>query len=275
MNVTDSAQHEMAIVDSELMPAVEATIPAIDEGFLRGDSVFDAFRVYGGRPFGVEEHLARLGRSAEGMRLEGIDFAAIEREISELIAARGADEDYGLRVVCTRGGHRVLMTESVKIFPPSIGLASVHYRPNIVLDGLKTLSYGGNVQANRLAKEKGFDEALLVTPEGHVLEAPTAAIFWSPDGEQLVTPPLEAGILDSITRSVLIDALEVEVRSTMLEEVFAAKEAFLCSSVREVQPIDRIDDHKMPVPGPRTTAAKQALADAVQARLAAAAANTV
>ncbi|MGB0872093.1 MAG: aminotransferase class IV [Solirubrobacterales bacterium] len=273
--VTDAAQQEMAIVDGVLMPAVEATIPITDEGFLRGDSVFDAFRVYGGQPFGVAEHLARLGRSAAGMRLDGVDFAAIEREIGELIAARGADEDYGLRVVCTRGGRRILITESVKVFPPSIGLASVNYRPNIVLDGLKTLSYGGNVQANRLAKEKGFDEALLVTPEGHVLEGPTAAIFWSPDGEQLVTPPLDVGILDSITRTVLIDSLAVEVRPTTLEEVLAAKEAFLCSSVREVQPIDRIDDHEMAVPGPRTSAAKQALDGAVQARLAGAAANNV
>lgn len=255
------------------MAAIDATIPATDDGFLRGDSVFDAFRVYSGSPFGVEEHLARLRRSADGMMIRDIDFPAIEREIDEIIAARGSDDDYGVRIVCTRGGHRILLTESVKIFPPSISLASIEYRPNIVLDGLKTLSYGGNVLANRIAEERGHDEALLVTPEGDVLEGPTASLFWSPDGETLVTPPLD-GILASITRGVLLDVLDVVERPTTLDEVRSAHEAFLCSSVREVQPVGQIDDHRMPVPGPLTSKAKLALAEAVKARVAAGAAKT-
>lgn len=272
--MTDQAQNEMAIVNGELMAARDATIPATDEGFLRGDSVFDAFRVYRGVPFGVQEHLARLSRSANGMQILGVDFDAIWSEIPLLIAARGDHDDYGIRIVCTRGGNRLLMTESVKVFPAQIALGAVEYMPNIVLDGLKTLSYGGNVRANRLAQAAGFDEALLVKPDGHVLEGPTAAIFWSPDGEQLITPPLSEGILDSITRSVLIDALDIEERVTKIDELHSAHEAFLCSSVREVQPIGLIDDHRMPVPGPRTADAKRALAEAVQARVEAQAAKT-
>lgn len=270
--MTADAQTEMAIVNGALMPAADATLPVIDEGLLRGDGVFDAFRVYGGRPFGAEEHIARLRRSAEGMMLPNVDFAAIDEEIVRLIAARG-DDDYGVRIVCTRGGNRILLTESVKQFPPSISLSSVEYRPNLVLDGLKTLSYGGNVQANRLAQARGAEEALLVTPDGVVLEGPTAALFWSPDGTQLVTPPLSAGILDSITRSVLVEALDVEQRETQLSEILAAKEAFLCSSVREVQPVGRVDEHEMSVPGPLTFGARAALGEAVEARLAPETAN--
>lgn len=271
--MAEPALHEKALVDGVLMAAVEATVPAFDDGFLRGDAVFDAFRVYSGTPFGVEEHLDRLRRSADGMMIRDIDFDAISREIPELIEARGSDDDYGIRVVCTRGGHRILMTESVKDFPPSIGLASIEYRPNIILDGLKTLSYGGNVLANRIAQKRGLDEALLVTPEGTVLEAPTATLFWSPDGETLVTPPLD-GILESITRGVLMGALDVVERPTTLDELLSAHEAFLCSSVREVQPVGQIDDHRMPVPGPLTAQAELALAEAVKARVAAGAAKT-
>ena len=106
-----------------------------------------------------------------------------------------------------------------------------------------------------------------------MLEAPTAALFWSPDGTKLVTPPLDLGILDSITRAVLIEKLDVEVRSTTLDEVLEAEEAFLCSSIREIQAVNKIDDHVMTAPGPLTVSAKQLYADAVQARLAAAAAN--
>lgn len=263
----------MAVVDGELMPASQATVPATDDGFLRGDAVFEALRVYSGSPFGVEEHMQRMRHSAAGMMIHDIDYAAIDREIEQLISARGSDGDYGIRIVCTRGGHRILLSESVKVFPPSISLASVEYRPNIVLDGLKTISYGGNVQANRIAQERGYDEALLVTPEGGVLEGPTATVFWSPDGETLVTPPLD-GILASITRAVLLDALDVVERSTTLDELHAAHEAFLCSSVREVQPVGQIDDHRMPVPGPLTAKAQTALAEAVKARVAAGAAKT-
>lgn len=272
--MTEQAQNEKAIVNGELMAAADATIPATDEGFLRGDSVFDAFRAYRGVPFGVQEHLARLSRSAAGMEIHGIDFDAIWSEIDQLIAARGDDDDYGIRIVCTRGGNRLLMTESVKVYPAQISLGAVEYQPNVVLDGLKTLSYGANVRANRLAQQAGFDEALLVTPDGRALEGPTAALFWSPDGEQLVTPPLSEGILDSITRSVLIDALDVEERVTKIDELHSAQEAFLCSSVREVQPIGQIDDHRMPVPGPLTSDSKRVLAAAVQARVDAAAAKT-
>lgn len=257
--------NEYVVLDGVVMPESEASIPVADEGFLRGDSVFEALRVYGGVPFGVAEHMARMERSAAGLRLEGVDVAALVDDLGTLIEARGP-RDYGARFVWTRGGRRLVRSESIAVFPPSVNLATVEYQPTVVLDGLKTLSYGPNVLANRIAQERGHDEALLVTPDGLVLEGPTASFFFSPDGETLVTPPLDHGILASITRQFLIDLLDnIEVRQVHVDELAGAKEAFLCSAVREIQVVGQVNDHRYAIPGPLTSAAKQAYAELVQA----------
>lgn len=264
----ENSSTELAVLDGVVMPSEEATIPATDDGLLRGDGVFEALRVYGGTPFGLEEHLQRIVRSADGMRLE-LDIAQLAREVDQLVDARGP-HDFQMRIVVTRGGHRLILSETLPVFAPSVALATVEYRTTGVLDGLKTLSYGANMQANRIAKERGKDEALLVTPEGQVLEAPTASIFVSFDGETLVTPPLGDGILASITRATLLDRIEVTERAISRDELGGATEAFLCASIREVQPISEIDEVRLPVPGPLTAAAQTAYREAVEARLAAA-----
>ena len=104
----------------------------------------------------------------------------------------------------TRGGRRILLTEQMPQMPDEARLMSVTYSPTRLLDGAKTLSYAANMLAGRLARENGYDEALLVTPHGRVLEAPTSSIFYVIDGE-LFTPPLDEHILASITRALVID----------------------------------------------------------------------
>ena len=83
----------------------------------------------------------------------------------------------------TRGGRRVLLTEPLPQRPDARASGVVTYAPTRVLDGVKTLSYAGNMLAGRLAQERGFDEALLVTPHGRVLEGPTSSFFWVRDGD--------------------------------------------------------------------------------------------
>jgi branched-chain amino acid aminotransferase len=129
-----------------------------------------------------------------------------------------------------------------------------------VLDGIKSLSYGGNMLASRLARERGFDEALLVTPHGRVLEAPTSSIFWVDHTGTLCTPPLDEHILASITRDRVLRLLEVEERPVTLDGVQEAAEAFLASTTREVQAIAAIEDRELPTAhGERTGEALQAL----------------
>lgn len=267
----ESPSTELAVLDGVVQPAEEAQIPATDDGFLRGDGVFEALRVYNGVPFGLEEHLQRIVKSADGMMLE-LDIAQLAREVDQLVEARGPD-NYQMRIVVTRGGHRLALSEPLPDFAPSVSLGFVEYRTTVILDGLKTLSYGANMQAGRLAKARGFSEALLVTPEGTVLETPTASIFWSPDGETLVTPPLGESILASITRQKLLERLDVVERVTKRDELLTATEAFICASIREVHAVDRIEDHALPAPGPLTKRAQAAYREAVEARLAPTGAN--
>ena len=146
------------------------------------------------------------------------------------------------------------------------------YAPTRVLNGLKTLSYAANMLAGRLAKEQGADEALFVTPHGRVLEGPTWTFFWVTGG-RLHTPPLSDGILDSITRARLLEECEVTEAPCTLDDVRAAEEAFIASTVREVMPIAAVDDIELPAaPGPGHRAAHEAFRQRVERELAAAAA---
>jgi branched-subunit amino acid aminotransferase/4-amino-4-deoxychorismate lyase len=262
---------ELGVLDGRLAPADELTIPVTDEGLLRGDGVFEVIRVYDGAVFALEDHLDRLERSGANLRLPSVQRAELETEIPELLDARGGgDFDGVLRIVITRGGHRLLLTEQAAAKPPGVRLGIVTYAPTRVLDGVKSLSYGANMLCSRLAQERGFDEALLVTPHGRALEAPTSTLFWVDGDGALCTPPLDEHILASITRDRLLELLDVEERGRPLETLMKASEAFLASTIREVQSIGAIEDVEFEE-GPRTREAAEAFRAHVDAELARAA----
>src|SRR5829696_8209565 len=230
----------LASVDGAISPVQEALIPVADDGVLRGDGGFEVLRVYGGRPFALEDHFARLGRTCAGLRL-------------------APDLD-------------ALRAEPLPPRPAAARVATVTYAPTRVLNGLKTLSYAANMLAGRLARERGADEALFVTPHGRVLEGPTWTFFWA-SGGRLHTPPLADGILDSITRGRLLEEVEVTEAPCTLDDVRAAEEAFIASSVREVLPIAAVDELALPrAPGPLTSEAYEAFKRRVARELAAPAA---
>jgi branched-chain amino acid aminotransferase len=238
-----SSAGSLASIDGLITPVTEAQISATDEGFLRGDGVFEVIRVYDGKPFAFEEHMRRLERSGSNLRLP-IDLESVRAEANRLLAHAGAGPDHELlRIVITRGGRRVLLTEPLPSVPDQIRLGSITYSPTRVLDGVKSLSYAANMLASRLAREAGFDEALLVTPHGRVLEAPTSSIFWITD-DQVLTPPLEDHILASITRAVVLEISGGEERGCTLDDLAAADAVFLASTVREVQPVASIDTYE-------------------------------
>lgn len=249
-------------VNGRVSPPGEAMLPLPDDGFFRGDGVFEVVRVYDGRPFAMEGHLDRMERSGGAIELR-IDRAAIAAEAAALLERLGR-ADCLLRLIATRGGNRIGSIEPLPDHLPEITLGSVTAAPTGILNGVKSLSYALNMQATRLARAAGADEALLVRPDGAVLEAPTSTLFWVTADGRLRTPGLDVGILDSITRQVLIDRMEVEEGHFPLEDVFEASEAFLASTTREVQPVAAVDHHRFATgAGPVTEAARRAFARAL------------
>ena len=239
----------LAILDGTLTDASEARIPATDDGFLRGDGVFEVVRLYAGRPFALDDHLARLANSAANLRLP-LDADAIRADADALLEAND-HEEAAMRIVVTRGGHRLAMIEELKPLPATLAVATIEYAPTRVLDGVKSLSYAANVLARRLAQEQGADEALLVTPHGRVLEGPTCTFVCSLDGESLVTPPLSEHILDSITRRRLVAMGDIREQVITREHLQDVREAFMASTLREVHPIRSIDGAELTqAPGP-------------------------
>ena len=254
-----------ASVDGVLCDASTATVPLYDDGLLRGDGAFEYVRCYAGRAFTLGEHLDRLERTCAALRLP-CPRELLEAELAALLAWVGsvfAD----VRLVLTRGGRRLLIVEPLMEWSPA-RLALVEDRPRLVISGVKSLSYAGNMLARRLAQERGFDEALLITPDDRVLEVQQAAFFWvAPEGN-LCTPPLGEGILDSITRRIVMAGLRVDERVCRAEDALAASEAFLAASAREIQPVAAIEGRAFAdPPGPVTVSAMAAYRAAVEEEL--------
>jgi branched-chain amino acid aminotransferase len=266
-----SGPRSLASLDGDIMLASEAMIPATDEGLIRGDGAFEVVRIYDGMAFAMDEHLARMQRSGDNLRLQ-VDLEAIRADAYRLLARASVDADATdhqlLRMIVTRGGRRLLLTEPLKESTERIRLLSTTYEPTRILDGVKSLSYAANMLATRLAQESGFDDAVLVTPDRCVLEAPTRSIFWVMNGV-LCTTPLDAHILASITRALIMEATDVSERAITLDELYTADEVFVASTTREVHPVCAVDDHEYPGPDPVTERTAALVADRVAAKLSA------
>jgi branched-chain amino acid aminotransferase len=257
---------ELTSVDGHILPTIEARIPASDDGLLRGDGVFEVIRLYAGRPFALNEHLDRLERSAAAIELP-VEREPFEEEIAALLGEFGEHEGQ-LRLVVTRGGRRLAFTEKLPARGETVRLATVTYSPNVILNGVKSLSYAANMEATRIAQGRGAGEAVLVRPDGVVLEAPTSTIFWVSHDGVLLTPALDVGILQSITRDRIVRELHVEEGAFQLEELRGTHEAFLASTVREVQPVSAIDGTELPAcPGDRTREAIEAFGSVLSREL--------
>ncbi len=260
------AEPVLASINGAIGPAEGAMIPATDDGLLRGDGAFEVIRLYEGRPFALGEHLDRIERSAATIELE-VERGSIEHEIGDLLGEFGA-RDGALRIVLTRGGKRLLFCETLPEWDETIAVATVTYAPSVILTGVKSISYAANMQATRIAQAAGAEEAILVRPDGIVLEAPTSSIFWVSAEGGLRTPALDTGILESITRARVARELHVEEGEYPLEELLGADEAFLASTTREVQAISSIDERTLPkAPGPRTIEAREAFSRVVAGEL--------
>jgi 4-amino-4-deoxychorismate lyase len=230
----------VAVAGRGLVDPSAPVFGADDEALLRGGSAFETLRVYGGRPFLLDRHLARLAHSCAALDLAPAVDA--ERLVADVVAA--APPDHVLRLYRTSdttvataaplpGGLDELRARGLALATVDIGV------PPPLLEGVKTTSYAVSLEARRAAVRAGADDALLVTGGG-VLDASTANVWWCRGG-RLFTPAAGAGVLAGVTRSLVLELDEaVEGRFT-LAELLAADEAFTTSSIREVMPVVSVD----------------------------------
>jgi branched-chain amino acid aminotransferase len=281
-------------VDGELLAADSRHLSAFDRGFQLGDGVFETLRARGGHATELDEHLARLRRSASGL---DIDLpAGTESRLAEGVAALLAAEDLGgregdasVRITVSRGAitargllplEHVQPTIVVQVWPvpptPEGHLrdglhlvgSSVRRDPSNPLASLKTTSRADYVFARIEARRAGADDALFLTIDGHLSEATSANVFLVRTREhraQLATPSLDCAILPGTTRTWLlgwaVGAGLVPVEAWLTpDELVGADEAFLCSSVAGVLPVTRYDGRPIGsgVPGPWTMRAREA-----------------
>jgi 4-amino-4-deoxychorismate lyase len=235
----------------------EPVLHADDEALLRGRAAFETLRVYGGRPFRLQEHLARLVASSERMGLPALDPAEL-RELSEAAVAASDAPDAVLRLLWTAGreGGPPVALALVAPLPEwleeartrgvtAISLLGVRAQASWLLGGVKSTSYAVNMAAEAEARRRGADDAVFVDSEGIVLEGPVTNWWWR-RGSTLFTPGLELGILAGVTRAVILEsagALGYGVREGAfpLTELAGAEEAFTSSSVRELLPVVGLD----------------------------------
>jgi len=266
-------------LDGALVDEHAARVSAQDHGFLVGDGVFETLRVYGGEPFALGEHLARLQESAAAMRIDpaAVDLDAAAREVlraNDLAEAR-------MRITVTSGrgpaglargdGPPTVLVVALPLtpWPPTSTAVVARLRrdQHSPLAGVKTISLADSVVALAEARAAGADEAIVLNLDGELCEATTANVFVVCDGVA-ATPPVEAGCLAGITREHVLKLGAVE-RTLSAGDLRQADEAFLTSSTREVQPLVAVDGSPIGsgVPGPVTRRLADAYSAMVAARL--------
>ena len=213
-------------------------VSVYDNGFYRGDGVFEVIRLYGGRTWALDPHLQRLRRSAASLELP-YDKQALLAEC-QLVVKKLAHRDAVVRVIVTREGARCITTEPNVNLPDRIGLHTVEHLVTPLLSGVKSLSYAANFLAKRIAVRAGEDDALLISASSRrVLEGCTSTFFWESDG-RVYTPPLSEGILASITRQALLQCVDCEERPCQLTDLVSADGVAMASTGIELRPVARI-----------------------------------
>ncbi|MEX1258913.1 MAG: aminotransferase class IV [Gemmatimonadota bacterium] len=248
-------------------------VPADDRGLLLGDGLFETVRIYRGHPFRLESHLRRLDASAAALGFPMPDSLR-ERVAAGIAAFDGPDG--ALRITLTRGAGvglapppepRSRLFISVRAIGPEVAGAAAGVRARLfgrldehaLTSGHKAIGYLERIQALRLAKGLGADEALLRNARGLIVEGSASNLF-AVRGTTFVAPGLEAGALPGITRGVLLEVargagLTVEERGIHPEELVELSEILLSSSLREVVPVIEVEGARVGEgrPGPTFT----------------------
>lgn len=266
-------------IDGRLLAPAEARVSVFDRGFLYGDSVYEVVRTYCGRPFELPAHLARLVHSAERIGLElPWDARRVADELARTLdASRGGDADdpdaapwnrgeRSVRIVMTRGSGDLGLDPALAAQPTAVVIALpltgpplAAYRegvaacvvgvsraaPTAADPAAKTGLHLPHVLAVREARLRGAHEALLTDGRGQVTEGASSNLFAVRSG-RLTTPPLGAGILEGVTRGVVLRlarelGVPVEEAGLDVEGLGRADELFITSTAREILPVTHLD----------------------------------
>jgi branched-chain amino acid aminotransferase len=282
-----------ANTNGRLHPASEPSIPPLNRGFLYGDAIYEVWRTYGGVIFAWDEHWARLRSSAKALHMqpqfnpENI-FPEIRRTVSAYRSQVPAHGELYIRLQITRGagaiGLDVALADTcdfVLLIQPCPEIApatardglrltvatSLRRNPVESLDpSWKTGNYLNNLLCLREARARGADDVVILNMAGEVAEASVSNIAFARDG-RVVTPPLSAGILGGITRSLVLKTvaaaagLEASEQTILPSDFRSMDECFLLSTTKDVVPVGEIDGVRFKL-GPETVAArlKQAFA---------------
>ena len=265
-------------LDGKFVDEADAKVSVFDHGLLYGDGVFEGIRVYGGRIFRLEQHIARLFASAKAIML------SIPMTAAELTAAccescvRNNVTDGYIRLVVTRGVGNLglnpflcktptvfIIADKIQLYPTEvyekgidlITAATVRNHPNAVNPAIKSLNYLNNILARIEAVKAGTVEALMLNGEGFVAECTGDNVFVV-RGRQLATPPVSAGALIGVTRNVVMElaaglGLTVGEPNLTRYDVMTADECFLTGTAAEIVPVVSLDGRSIGTGQPGAT----------------------
>ena len=258
-------QRVVAVLGRGVVPAETPILRADDLGALRGDGIFESVHVRDGRLWLLDEHLARMVRSAARLELDLPPAAALVELAEQALAGWPAGVEGALRIVVTRGGEDggpvtvfATLTEvgpkqlkgrrdGITVATASLGYpAGARSEAPWLLGGAKTVSYAVNMASQRWATAQGLDDVLWVSSDGWALEAPTANLVWLADGRLWTVPPVITGILAGITTRWLLEhardlGLSAGERMIRPPDLTSADGVWLASSVRGLAEIRTLD----------------------------------
>jgi branched-chain amino acid aminotransferase len=276
---TTGVKEAKIYIDGKFYSEANAKVSVFDHGLLYGDGIFEGIRFYNGRVFRLEEHLHRLWDSARSICLEiPMTMRNMTDAVLETIRQNHLRDGY-IRLLVTRGignlGLNPTQCKSPSVIIIAATIALYHedfYRKGLTIvtcatrrsnpaalnPAVKSLNYLNNVMARVEANLAGADEALMLNDAGNVAEC-TADNVFIVKHDQIFTPPVAAGALRGITRSVVFEIgaeLGVKVRETDItrHDVFVADECFLTGTAAEIVPVVKADGRSIGngKPGPIT-----------------------
>ncbi len=253
-------------IDGKFYEKKDAKISVFDHGLLYGDGVFEGIRSYNRLIFRLEEHIDRLYASAKTIMLDiPLSKKEMEQAVISTLKKNNMDNAY-IRLVVTRGAGDlgldprkcekpsvIVITDNIVLYPEKyykngLELITVPTRRNIpeaLNPQIKSLNYLNNILAKIEALNSGFEEAIMLNADGHVLECTGDNIFIVKGGE-LITPPAYLGTLEGITRNAVIDiarSVDIKFSEKVLTRhaLFNAEECFLTGTAAEIIPVIKID----------------------------------